>query len=196
MDVSEYFHEMVACLENHHPSNWNDIARILNQLKNNGAFYSSDNVEEHLHLSTNRVAFITFSYGIDGVSAEISKYARSFNEICQFSNECTIHLIGGNFDLQASSMVSPEWRWQTFEGIDGWDKWDGGQWFEALYAQLVEPHSEASKDLAAEMFSQAVVIATNLGNYFVDNRISLLIPVNIASNPGNFALDSRCCFCN
>jgi glycosyltransferase involved in cell wall biosynthesis len=42
--------------------------------------------------------------------------------------------------------------------------------------------------LTKEVFQQAVVIAKRLGKYFIYHRISLVIPVNVASNPGNIAL--------
>ena len=48
--------------------------------------------------------------------------------------------------------------------------------------------SERSNELASEVYRQAVTIAKQLGRYLVDHNISLLIPVNIASNPGNLAL--------
>jgi glycosyltransferase involved in cell wall biosynthesis len=47
---------------------------------------------------------------------------------------------------------------------------------------------EESAGMAKEMFKQAISIAGILGTYVVENNIALLIPVNIASNPGNFAL--------
>ena len=49
-------------------------------------------------------------------------------------------------------------------------------------------NSPESKNLAIEIFRQAVSIAKKLGKYLIDNQISLLVPVNIASNPGNVAL--------
>ena len=38
------------------------------------------------------------------------------------------------------------------------------------------------------MYEQAGIIAKRLGKYFIANQISLVIPVNVASNPGNLAL--------
>ena len=48
--------------------------------------------------------------------------------------------------------------------------------------------SQRSSELATEVYRQARVIAGKLGEYLVANRISLLITVNVASNPGNLAL--------
>ena len=73
-------------------------------------------------------------------------------------------------------------------GIDGWDKWDGGKWFDALFRTKMTSHSEESNLLTKEIYKQAVSIAKRLGKYFMDNQISLVIPVNVASNPGNIAL--------
>ena len=48
--------------------------------------------------------------------------------------------------------------------------------------------SQRSSEVAMEIYRQARVIAGQLEEYLITNRISLLIPVNVASNPGNIAL--------
>ncbi len=52
----------------------------------------------------------------------------------------------------------------------------------------MKPNSAESTFLAKEIYQQAVSIAKRLGEYFIDNQISLVVPVNVASNPGNIAL--------
>jgi len=47
--------------------------------------------------------------------------------------------------------------------------------------------SAESGRLTSEIYKQAKLIAKRLGKYFVDNLISFVIPVNVASNPGNIA---------
>jgi glycosyltransferase involved in cell wall biosynthesis len=48
--------------------------------------------------------------------------------------------------------------------------------------------SDQSKLLTAEIYRRAVSIAKRLGAYLLDNHIALVVPVNVASNPGNMAL--------
>ncbi len=85
-------------------------------------------------------------------------------------------------------MLSAEWHWFQLDGIDGWNKWDDGKWFKALFRKKMKSYSEESNLLTKEIYKQAVLIAKRLGKYFLDNQISLVVPVNVASNPGNIAL--------
>ena len=133
-------------------------------------------------------AFITFSYGIDGVSMEITKYAHILNDLFAPVGNSSIHFIGGNFDPQIASILSPEGSTLQIDGIDGWHKWDDGKWFKALFQNKMQSHGEESNLLAEQIYKQAVSITKRLGKYFLDNQISLVIPVNVASNPGNIAL--------
>ena len=144
--------------------------------------------EDLLKSFSTGTAFITFSYGIDGVTIEASKYAHTLNDLYSPLGIPSIHFIGGNFQPQAASILSAEWHRFQIDGINGWNKWDEGKWFNALFRKRMKANSEESKFLAKEIYAQAVIIAKRLGKYFVDNQISLVIPVNVASNPGNMAL--------
>ena len=46
--------------------------------------------------------------------------------------------------------------------------------------------SDASKEVAVEMWDQAKGFAEKISAYLRDNGISMLVPVNIPTNPGNF----------
>ncbi len=35
-------------------------------------------------------------------------------------------------------MLSDEWHWFQLDGIDGWNKWDDGKWFQALFREKDE----------------------------------------------------------
>ncbi len=60
--------------------------------------------------------------------------------------------------------------------------------FKLSLERKMKSYSEESNLLANEIYRQAVLIAKRLGKYFLDNQISLVVPVNVASNPGNIAL--------
>lgn len=187
-DSNELFHHLTAVLDNCHPADWADIVSLLNQIKNEKKAPLPPYSEGYLKFFAKGTAFITFSYGTDGVSIEISKYAHSLNDLFTPSRNPSIHFIGGSFQPQVSSILKAEWPRLPIEGIDGWHKWDDGKWFNALFRKDMKPRSEESTLLANEIYRQAVKIAKRLGKYFLDNQITLIVPVNVASNPGNIAL--------
>ncbi len=133
-------------------------------------------------------AFLTFAIGIDGVSIEIVKYARVLESLYRPFGPAKLHFITGNFHPQADALLKPHWERFLIEGINGWSKWDEGQWFKALYYERLPAGSQRSSELAAEIYRQARVIAGKLADYLVAKDIGLLIAVNVASNPGNLAL--------
>lgn len=187
-DSNELFHDFTAVLDNCHPADWADIVSLLNQIKNEKKAPSTPYSEGYLKFFAKGTAFITFSYGTDGVSIEISKYAHTLNDLFTPSRNPSIHFIGGSFQPQVSSILNTEWHRLPIDGLDGWQKWDDGKWFNALFREGMKPHSEESSFLANEIYRQAVIIAKRLGKYFLDNQITLVVPVNVASNPGNIAL--------
>ena len=132
------------------------------------------------------VAFVTYDYGIDGVSIEISKYADCCEALLSDDDRSTpIHIIGGEFYEQADTVIRPHWKRFQIEGVNGWSKWDGGKWFSKLFYEDMPGGSEVSREMAVEIWTQAVSIARRLAKYVSSEGIGLLVPVNINSNPGN-----------
>lgn len=160
---------------------------MLNQIRNKEKPVLIPPSENPLNTFAKGTVFFTFSYGIDGVSVEISKYAQILTDLFGQYRNPAIHLIGDQFYPQADSVLNPEWVRCEIDGIDGWDKWENGKWFDALFKAEMKSHSEESNLLAVEIYKQAVSIAKRLGKYSLENQISLIIPVNVASNPGNLA---------
>jgi len=172
-------------LKNQTAHNWGKISEILTLVKSSEKAFNFFDIEQYINTGT---AFLTFDYGIDGVSIEISKYAKSLEQIYLPIGDCVIHLIGGDFYPQADNVLKHEWQRFRIEGINGWSKWNEGKWFSKLYKQQMPDGSPISSHLAEEIFRQAVYIVERLGKYMVENQIFLLIPVNVASNPGNLSL--------
>jgi len=158
----------------------------LSRIKDSVPPTSSPSKDAFLQKVAGGTAFLTFDYGIDGVSIEIAKYAQALENL--YGAQGNIHFIGGDFYPQADAVIKPEWPRFQIAGINGWSKWDGGKWFAALFYEDMPEGSLKSAEMAAEIYRQAVSIAGRLGGYLAENDISLLIPVNIASNPGNIAL--------
>jgi glycosyltransferase involved in cell wall biosynthesis len=185
---NKLFDQMSEALGNASLSNWEEITEILFKFKDSVSTPPLMRSEEFFRLAGRGTAFITFDYGIDGVSIEISKYAQALESLFELWGDAKIHFIGGDFYSQADSVLRPDWRRFWIEGINGWSKWDNGKWFTGLFYEDMPAGSERSNVLASEVYRQAVAIANQLGRYLVDQNVSLIIPVNIASNPGNFAL--------
>jgi hypothetical protein len=185
---NELFYQLETVLDNCHPTDWDDLVNLLNKIKNKKKTWIIPCGEDALKFFARGTAFITFSYGIDGVSIEMSKYAHTLSDLFRPFGNPSIHFIGGNFQPQVSSILDDEWHQFQLAGIDGWNKWDDGKWFKALFRKRMISLLKESNLLTKEVYQQAVVIANHLGNYFIDNQISLVVPVNVASNPGNIAL--------
>jgi glycosyltransferase involved in cell wall biosynthesis len=169
-------------------SSWQEIARAVNQIQLAQQRPLPKSRSEYLQAVSHGTAFLTFDFGIDGVSIEIAKYARVLELLYWPHGPAALHLIAGDFHPQADAILESRWSRFQIEGINGWSKWDDGHWFNALFHQDMPPGSQRSSELAAEIYRQAQAIAGTLANYLVANDINLLITVNVASNPGNLAL--------
>ena len=181
------FSEMMKKLKNYDPKNWTDISLGLADIKENAPPVKRFSRDEFFEKVRTGIAFWTFDFGIDGVSIEISKYAQCLYDILSDEKKAVIHYISGDFHPQADNIIKPEWKRYRISGVNGWSKWNRGIWFEKLFYQDMKENSKISHKMAFEIWNQAVNLAKKLGTYIAENEISLLIPVNVNSNPGNIA---------
>ncbi|MEA2023480.1 MAG: hypothetical protein U9N79_04210 [Actinomycetota bacterium] len=135
------------------------------------------------------VAFVTFAYDIDGVAMEIAKYGMALVALLREGGyEPRVHCVGGNFAEKADVVLPADCPRILLHTADGWDKWEGGKWFARLFFKDMPEGSAASRKMATKMWSEAVRMAEELATLVANDEIGLLIPVNVNSNPGNFAL--------
>jgi len=182
------FEKILAPLSKKNVDHWEDIHGLLCDLAN-----SAD--PEHLKWKKDEgekgnrgVGFITFDFGIDGVSIEIQKYALSLEKLFESqTKKISLHFISGDFHDKADAVLQHRWKRFKIEGINGWSKWEGGKWFSLLYYSDMPENSSSSNLMAQEIWKQTLRFSMLLGNYILKNNIDLLIPVNICSNPGNLA---------
>jgi len=99
-----------------------------------------------------------------------------------------LHFISGDFHDKANSVLKPYWNRFYIREMNGWSKWHNGEWFSKLFYEDIPEGSKVSSDLAKDMWNQITSFAEELGSYIVNKNIALLFPVNIFSNPGNFAI--------
>ncbi len=177
-------------LESVNPTSWAEIDIILTDIQ--GASPETqplDDAEFNARIKTG-VAFITYDFGIDGVSIEIAKYAAGMQNIFNSGDyKIPLHFIGGNFFDKADNVLEPEWRRFRIPGFDGWSKWYDGKWFSKLYYEEMPEDSKVSHQVAKEIWREAKDFAYTIGEYLVNNNINLMIPVNIPTNPGNLAAE-------
>ncbi len=77
-DIKKKYDKMVRELEEFGPVTWFDIGLFFDKINENRKLsdhpiYTGKNVFHHIQKG---IAFITFNYGIDGVTIEIAKYAK------------------------------------------------------------------------------------------------------------------------
>jgi len=177
---------VISSLKKIDVSSWDDINLILDSFAERPV--SGPDRAHSFRPFPRGIAFVTFNYGIDGVTIEIAKYAKSLEKLALSENETTaIHMVGGNFLSSSDTLLDPRWQRLELRRFDGWNKWDEGKWFGKLFYEEMPERSVASSEAAAEIWRQAIEHAETLGDYIRANEISLLIPVNINSNPGNMA---------
>ena len=185
---SELYKQMIGKLEKFNPQNWKDIDAILMLVRKSSESHQITGTVSFPEEIKNGIAFITYDYGIDGVSIEISKYAMSLQNFIFKNAEPQIHFIGGDFYQQADTVIKPEWKRFKLIGSNGWGKWENAFWYDQLFNEEMPRNSKKSDNLAKEIWKQAVSLSKQLGKYLAENDIHLLIPVNVCSNPGNLAL--------
>ena len=188
MNKHNLYTRMMTKLNSVDPRSWEDIDRVLSEIRQSSPPLQTSGLPEFLESLRKGIAFVTYDYGIDGVSIEISKYAQSLQDILSNGQKTDIVFIGGDFFPQADSVLKPEWKRFRIEGFNGWAKWDGGKWFAKLFYEELPEDSRASNLLATEIWKQAITLSEKLGRIIVENDIHLLFPVNVSSNPGNLAV--------
>ena len=116
-------------------SNWGDIDRLLSQLEimQEPETSISGGADSSARFGRG-VAFVTYDFGIDGVSMEISKYARIMESLLAGAvDDYVVHFISGDFTSKADTVIEPRWKRLLLANFNGWSKWDGGKWYEQLY---------------------------------------------------------------
>ena len=132
------------------------------------------------------IAFITFEYGVDGVTIEVKKYAQIFNSIIQKATQkpAKIYWIGSELNVKNADL-GENCQFLFLKGADGFDKWDG---YTDYFFTKLSRGSEIYNELAKKIWTQTVNLSLQLGKFIVEHDINLLIPVNANSNPGNVSL--------
>lgn len=171
-------------LEKFEVKDWQDISTFLDSIELKPEAVPVLKQKEFSSLISTGAAFVTYDFGIDGVSIEIFKYAECLEHVLP---GIPLHFIGGDFHEKADIVLKGYWKRFEIDGFNGWDKWFDGKPFAKLFYEDMPEDSEVSCEMAQEIWKEAKDFALKLGDYFDKNDIKLAIPVNIMSNPGNIA---------
>lgn len=186
---SIFYLDMINRITNVRTKKWADITAFLNKIVAHSPKLISYSEFDFYKLHGKGIGLITFEFGIDGVSMEIFKYAKALEDIFREKEiKLPLHFIGGDFHKNAETMLKPYWHCFKIDNMNGWNKWGNGASYARLYLEDMPEGSKKSDDAARGIWNQAVSFAKEMGEYIVQNNISLIVPVNIPSNPGNFAI--------
>lgn len=174
--------ELKNILESITVNDWRDISKFLDSIKSTPESVPALSEKEFSSMLASGAGFVTYDFGIDGVSIEIFKYAECLEEIFP---GIPLHFIGGDFHEKADIVLKNYWKRFEVDDFNGWDKWSDGKPFAKLFYKDMPENSDESQQASREIWAEAKDFALKLGNYFYSNNIKLAIPVNIMSNPGN-----------
>ncbi len=175
-------------LRSHRIDDFDSIGFLLDELERRPLAPPPGNVP-FLAAVARGIAFVTFAYDIDGVSMEIAKYGKVLAALLRDEGyQPSVYCVGGNFQDRSDVVLPSDWQRILLHNGDGWDKWEEGKWFAQLFFEKMPEGSAASREMAATMWLEAVRMAEELATVLTREDIGLLIPVNVNSNPGNFAL--------
>jgi glycosyltransferase involved in cell wall biosynthesis len=177
---------MLSALREETIDTWFDLGLFLDRLRE-GREVPGRNAPPKLsdferELSTG-IAFITFSFGIDGVSIEIAKYAEAFR---LFLGNPKFHYISGCFAEFSDHVIEPDQgNWHTIETMQGFENWQG---YRDLFSRKLERGGSVYNELIGRLWSEVLLTCERLGEVIESNDIRLLYLVNTNSNPGNVGL--------
>ena len=115
--------ELVNKLKAEQLNTWFDLGLFLDRLKVQSAVPSTrcdGDLEEFHRTISSGVGFVTFDYGIDGVTMEIVRYAKTLQRIL---GGIPIHFISGKFSPEIDGLLDPSWERSVLRGLDGFDSW-------------------------------------------------------------------------
>ena len=101
---------MVSALRAEGVATWFDLGQLIDRLREDrevpGPRAGGDFEDFKRDVSVG-IAFVTFEYGVDGVSMEIAKYARALGSLLP---DARIHYVAGSFAVPSDGIIDPQAR--------------------------------------------------------------------------------------
>ncbi len=99
---------MMDALRSEGITTWFDLGLMLDRLRDGRdtpRLIFDDNVDAFTRHICHGVGLVTFSCSVDGVTAEIAKYAEAMRRVLPAPQ---LHMIVGHFDVRAEPMLDPD----------------------------------------------------------------------------------------
>ena len=177
--------EALNQLEQSNIQTWSELGQFLDKLRDKKAVPTAvfnGNFEGFKQHISKGIGFITFHYGVYGVTVEMSKYASAIKQIAP---DTELHFLAGEIPPDASTLFAKDSHQHEIEEMRGFADWS---LYHDFYHQKLIEGSEAYQNLFHRFWKETLVIFKKLGSYIEDNNIQLLYTLNICSNPGNVSL--------
>ncbi|MHC4513174.1 MAG: phosphodiester glycosidase family protein [Planctomycetota bacterium] len=175
---------MISDLRAENVETWFDLGLLIDRLREDRQAHTAVEGEfaEFKRRVARGIAFMTFGYGVDGVTMEVAKYARALVAVLP---GVKIHYIAGGFAELANNIIGPESGWHQIDTMDGFDRWP---MYRSFFGRRLERGSPLYNKLIREFWEAVLELCERLGGVVEANQIQLLYLVNVNSNPGNPAL--------
>ena len=176
--------QMISDLRAENVETWFDLGLFIDRLRENPLACDpvEDNFADFKRRIARGVAFVTFDFGVDGVTMEIAKYARTLTKLLPGAK---IHYIAGKFAELTESIIDANSPWHQIEAVDGFDRWP---LYRNFFGRKLERGSPLYNKLIQKFWEAVLDLCGQLGRVVERNDIQLLYLVNVNSNPGNPAL--------
>ena len=178
--------EMMNALRAEKINTWFDLGLFIDRFKENRNLPSAEfcgSFEAFCQMITDGgMAFITFNFGIDGVSLEVEKYAAAYRKVLK---NIPIHYIAGNFHSTSDGIIDSSTIKYEIGAIKSFNHWP---LYNDFFHAKLERGSEKYNQLIGKFWNEVLVITQKLGKYIEENNIRLLYLINVNSNPGNVSL--------
>ncbi len=176
--------QLITELNQENINTWFDLGLYLDRLRDQSPTFEHvpDDFNVFLSQLKQGIAFISFDFGIDGVSMEVSKYAKAFE---QLSEQTSIHFIAGTFKKGHQTIIEKRWSKHQIPEIDGFG---GCQTYKDFFEIRLARGSSEYNQLIEQLWQQTQRLCKEIGEVIEQHQIQLLIPCNVNANPGNVAL--------
>ena len=178
--------KMMNTLRSEKIDTWFDLGLFIDRFKENRKTPSIEfagSFEDFCKMLVDGgMAFITFDFGVNGVSLEVEKYAGAYRRIL---DNIPIHYIAGNFHSTSNGFIDYTTVKYDIKEIKGFNHWP---LYRDFFHVKLERGNEKYNELIGNFWNEVLVITHKLGQYIEENNIRLLYLINVNSNPGNVSL--------
>jgi glycosyltransferase involved in cell wall biosynthesis len=175
---------MISDLRAENVETWFDLGLLIDRLREDrqAAAAVKGDFAEFKRRVARGIAFVTFRYGVDGVTMEVAKYTRGLAALLP---GVKIHYIAGEFAEMMDNIIDPESGRHQIDTMDGFDRWP---MYRSFFGRRLERGSPLYNKLIRGFWAAVLELCEQLGRVVEANEIQLLYLVNVNSNPGNPAL--------